>query len=67
MILLVIRWQNTSNIIIIDPIITQLLLPYNSSIYTTALYIIALFLTVDPILSRTLKNIPHHLLSFTMF
>ena len=41
--------------------ITQILLQYNRSIYTTALYIIYLDLTFAPIFSSTFRTIPHHL------
>ena len=47
--------------------ITQILLMYIITIRTTALYIIALALSVAPVLSNTLDTMPHRLLSFPIF
>ena len=66
-ILLAIRWWNTSNTFIIASVINQLLLPYNSTVCATDLYIISLSITFAPIFSGTFNTMPHHLCALPRF
>ena len=63
-ILLAIRWQNTSNTFIIASVIIQLSLLYTITACTTYLYIIDLDLNVAPVFCSNFNTMPHRLLAF---
>ena len=61
------QWWNSSRTLIISPVTTQILLPYNRTDCATALYIYTWDRTFAPVVSSIFATITHRLRDFYRF